>query len=100
MPLYTPSRAAQRFLGDSKTKIVHDLLNEQPECKALEIIAARRGERFTPDKLEFALSEAVGYKACPYCLPGYATVEPEDEPEAQGHQPSQPGEAKAQDSEA
>ena len=83
MPLYTPSRAAQRFLGDSKAKVVHDLLNEQPECGALDIIAARRGERFTPDSLEYALSEAVGYKACPHCLAAYVVEEPEPEPEAE-----------------
>lgn len=82
MPLYTPTRSAQRFLGDSKTKIVHDLLNEQPECKALEIIAARRGERFVPDNLEFALSDKVGYKACPYCLPMYAVQDSGEKEEA------------------
>ncbi|HEX6989256.1 MAG TPA: hypothetical protein VF282_07265 [Bacillota bacterium] len=70
MPLYTPTRSAQRYLGDGKAKVVHDLLNEQPECGALEIIANRNGERFVPDKLDFALS--LGYKACPHCLPDYA----------------------------
>ncbi|MFO7246499.1 MAG: hypothetical protein FWJ62_04630 [Thermaerobacter sp.] len=73
MPLYTPTRNAQRYLGDGKAKVVHDLLNEKPECGALDIIAARNGERFVPDKLEFALS--LGYKACPHCLPAYAQPE-------------------------
>lgn len=78
MPLFTPTRSAQRYLGDGKAKVVHDLLNEQPECGALDIIANRNGERFVPDKLDFALS--LGYKACPHCLPGYA--EPEDDTQA------------------
>lgn len=80
LPLYTPTRSAQRYLGHAKHKVVHDLLNEQPECGALDIIASRQGERFVPDKLEFALS--LGYKACPHCLPDHA--EPETEPQAPG----------------
>lgn len=86
MPLPTPSRQAQRFLGDATTKVFHDLLHETEECKALEIIAKGKGERFMPDRLEYALS--VGYKPCPHCLPEYVEVEdePEEEPEeeAQG----------------
>lgn len=78
MPWPTPSRAAQRYLGNAKTKIVHDLLNEQPECEALEIIAANQGERFIPDKIELAL--AIGYKACPHCLADF--VEPEEQDDA------------------
>lgn len=75
MPVYTPSRAAQRYLGDAESKTVHDLLREQPECGALEIIARGKGERFIPDKLEMALF--IGYKPCPYCLPEYAHREPQ-----------------------
>lgn len=70
MPVYTPSRAAQRYLGDADTKTVHDLLRERPECGALDIIARGKGERFIPDKLEMALY--IGYKPCPHCLPEYA----------------------------
>lgn len=76
MPLPTTSRQAQRYLGDAATKTFHDLLRETEECNALEIIAKGKGERFTPDRLEFALS--VGYKPCPHCLPEY--VQEEDEP--------------------
>jgi len=76
VPLPTPSRQAQRYLGDAATKTVHDLLREKQECQALEIIAKGKGERFTPDRLEYALS--VGYKPCPYCLPEF--VQEEDEP--------------------
>ncbi|HEY8449561.1 MAG TPA: hypothetical protein VIL95_03695 [Bacillota bacterium] len=82
MPLFTPTRSAQRYLGDAKTKVVHDLLNEQPECEALKIISARQGERFVPDKLEFALS--IGYKACPHCLPDFVVDEPAGAGEAGG----------------
>ena len=70
VPLFTPTRSAQRYLGDAETKTVHDLLREKPECGALDIIAAGRGERFVPDRLEFALT--IGYRACPHCLPEYA----------------------------
>lgn len=70
MPVFTPSRAAQRYLGDADTKTVHDLLREQPECGALDVIARGKGERFIPDKLEMALY--IGYKPCPHCLPEYA----------------------------
>lgn len=70
MPVYTPTRSAQRYLGDAKTKTVHDLLRERPECGALEIIAAGNGERFIPDKLEMALY--IGYRPCPHCLPEQA----------------------------
>lgn len=70
LPLPTPTRSAQRYLGDAKAKVVHDLLNEQPECDALGIIAQGNGERFVPDKVQFALS--IGYRACPHCLPEYA----------------------------
>lgn len=77
MPLPTPTRQAQRYLGDAATKVFHDLLHETDACGALDVITKGKGERFIPDRLEAALS--VGYKPCPHCLPEYAQAE--DEPE-------------------
>lgn len=76
MPLPTPSRQAQRYLGDAATKTFHDLLHETEACDALGVITRGKGERFVPDRLEAAL--AVGYQPCPHCLPEY--VQEEDEP--------------------
>lgn len=75
MPWPTYGRQMQRYLGVMGEEIVHDLLNEQPECNALAVIAAKKGERFNPDNLAFALS--LGYRACPHCLPDYALSEDE-----------------------
>lgn len=95
MPLPTPTRSAQRYLGDSKEKRVHDLLREQPQCRALDLIAGGTAERFLPDKVEFALS--LGYEACPYCLPEYAVAEPDAETAADESAGTADGEAETPD---
>ncbi len=58
----------KHFLGNTNTKEVHDLRNEQRECQIDEIIEAGHAVVFTPDTVEQAKAE--GYDRGHYCLGG------------------------------
>jgi hypothetical protein len=57
----------QQYLGNTSTKQVHDLDNEQTrsnECQIDEIIAAGNDTPFTT----LAAAHGAGYSDCDYCL--------------------------------
>lgn len=54
-----------RYLGNQRTKEVHDTGNEHPNCQLPEI---RERKTFTPDTLSQAHKE--GYDNCAWCLGG------------------------------
>jgi hypothetical protein len=62
-PLYN-----KRYFGNTNTKEVHDLDNEQVNCQINEIIKANHARSFNPDTLEQAHSE--DYDNCAYCIGG------------------------------
>ncbi|MDI3316183.1 MAG: hypothetical protein QJR14_00895 [Bacillota bacterium] len=62
-----PSRSTQRFLGDTGSRLVHDLLRETPDCGALEVLRQGKAVGFIPDSLQAALDEK--FRPCPHCLP-------------------------------
>lgn len=62
---------AGRYLGNTNSKEVHDLDNEQTganQCQIDEIIAAVHAKTFIPDTLEQAHNE--GYDNCAHCIGG------------------------------
>ncbi|SFQ11490.1 hypothetical protein [Salibacterium halotolerans] len=61
-------RNGKRFLGNSNTKEVHDLDNEQTTCQINEIVKHNHAVTFTPDTLATAKSE--GYDNGHYCIGG------------------------------
>ena len=61
-----PSHA--RYLGNTNTKEVHDLRNEQTNCQIDEIIRAGHAVTFSPDSLDQAHRE--GYNNGHYCIGG------------------------------
>ncbi|MDI3298476.1 MAG: hypothetical protein QJR08_04830 [Bacillota bacterium] len=67
-----PSRSTQRFLGDTGSRLVHDLLNETPECGTLEVLRQGRAVGFIPDSLRAAVAEK--FRPCPRCLPEEAAA--------------------------
>ena len=67
----TTSRGNYRYLGNTNTKEVHDLRNEDTRasgCQVDEILRAGHGVYFIPDSLTQARSE--GYDPCAKCLSG------------------------------
>jgi hypothetical protein len=61
----------KRFLGNSNTREVHDLDNEDVRasgCQINEVIRAGHAVFFTPDVLAQAYSE--GYDNCAKCIGG------------------------------
>lgn len=64
-------RGDYRYLGNSHTKEVHDLDNEDTSasgCQIDEIFRAGHGMKFNPDSL--ATAHASGYDNCAKCLSG------------------------------
>ena len=59
---------ANRFLGNTNKKEVHDLRKETTQCQTSEILRAGHAVVFAPDTLEQAKRE--GYDNCHYCLGG------------------------------
>lgn len=55
-----------RFLGNVRTKEVHDLNNKTNQCQIEEIINAGNAVRFMPDTLTQACNE--GYDNCHWCI--------------------------------
>jgi hypothetical protein len=71
MRRYGPPTYGKRYVGNTNTKEVHDLDNEQTgtnECQIDEIIAAGHAITFNPDSLAQAHSE--GYDNGKYCIGG------------------------------
>lgn len=60
--------AGKQFLGNTNTKEVHNLRNEQTQCQIDEIISAGHAVVFTPDTVEQAKQE--GYDRGHYYLGG------------------------------
>lgn len=59
------SRHDVRFLGDTNTRQVHDLVHETRECHVAEILKAGNAVAFTPDLRLQANVE--GYDNCRWC---------------------------------
>jgi len=68
MTTTTYSRPANRFLGNTNKKEVHDLRNEKHNCQIDEIIRAGHAVVFSPDSLDQAHRE--GYDNCYWCIGG------------------------------
>jgi len=64
-----PLSGVKRYVGEKKSKVVHDLLFEKKgilgNC-GLDRIAADRLRTFDPDSLKEAKKH--GYRPCPTCL--------------------------------
>lgn len=74
MAVKAEDKLVQRYLGDSVTKIVHDLDHEDPTstgCGVDALLKSGNGVRFEPDRLRQAAEE--GYRNCPKCLYRYDT---------------------------
>jgi hypothetical protein len=56
-----------RYLGNERTKEVHDIINLKENCKIIEIKPQHR-RSFNPDTLEQAHKE--GFDNCAWCLGG------------------------------
>ena len=66
MALPVRRRGAFQFLGNTNTKEVHDLHNEQTQCQIDEILTAGHAVKFEPDTLGQAHREA--YDNGAFCL--------------------------------
>ena len=64
MRRYTAYMSGERFLADSRSKIVHDLEKEKGECKIDEIV--RAGKELPFKNLNDAVADE--YSKCSYCL--------------------------------
>ena len=64
MRRYTAYMSGERYLGDSTTKLAHDLEKEKAGCKIDEII--RAGKELPFHSLKDANDE--GYANCNFCL--------------------------------
>ena len=64
----TNSRLLKHYLGNVKTKEVHDLRNETPNCQIDEIIKAGHAVGFMPDTHDEA--KRCGYDNGHYCIGG------------------------------
>lgn len=60
--MVVPLPSTQRYLGDSATGIVHDLVGRSSECAV-----ADDGWAIEPDNLAAALAQ--GFRHCPRCCP-------------------------------
>jgi hypothetical protein len=66
--LYAPF-FAKRYVGNTESKVLHDLDNEKKECKISEI-----DSRFGLAMFEwFSVPKEMGYKGCQYCMPDFET---------------------------
>jgi hypothetical protein len=64
-----------RFLGDKRTLVVHDLDHPSDECAISELVASERFLTFGPDTLAEARNR--GYRPCKRgCLPRPVQQEP------------------------
>jgi len=68
-PAPTLPPGSARYLGNSHTRELHDLLNQRPQCQLDEIPIDRK---YPVQRIEEAL--ALGYDFCAYCFgPGWST---------------------------
>lgn len=65
----THTKSAQRFLGDERVRVVHDLQNARGACEIEEVLDDGRGVRFEPDSLQQAVDER--YTPCHRCAEAY-----------------------------
>jgi hypothetical protein len=65
---YAPPLYGTKYCGNTNTTEVHDLDNEQTNCKIDGIIRDGHAKAFNPDTLTQAHSE--GYDNCAYCIGG------------------------------
>ncbi len=71
------SLRGRHYVGDLETKIVHDVIHEDPTpegCKIWELVRSGRAVGFESDRLQQALRE--GYTPCPKCLYNYQLRRP------------------------
>jgi len=61
---YTGNMSGEQFLGNARTKEVHDLDNEKVNCQIDEIIRAGNDRPFH----FLSTAHAQGYDNCAYCL--------------------------------
>ncbi len=64
MRRYTAYMSGERFMADSRTRIVHDLEKEKGKCLIDEIV--RTGKELPFKNLNDAVAE--GYSKCSYCF--------------------------------
>ena len=64
MRRYTAYMSGERFMADSRTKVVHDLEKEKSQCNIDEIVRAGRELPFR--NLNTAVEE--GYVNCKFCI--------------------------------
>jgi len=57
---------AKRYVGDSETKILHDLDKETPTCK-VDVIPRVRIQMFE----WLNIPSDMGYAGCEFCMPGF-----------------------------
>ncbi len=65
---YPITRRSVLYLGSRSMREVHELRDEQTNCRISEIVAAGNAVGFDPDTLEQAHVE--GYDNCDYCIGG------------------------------
>ncbi len=57
------------YLGNTSTREVHELRDEQENCQVSKIVVAGNAVGFEPDTLDQAHVE--GYDDCHYCIRGW-----------------------------
>ena len=56
-----------RYVGDKRSRLVHDLDQAQDACAIDELVASERFAAFGPDTLPEAANR--GYRPCRHCSP-------------------------------
>jgi hypothetical protein len=59
----------KRYIGDSETKILHDVDKESTNCK-IEAIPRTRIQMFE----WLSIPSGMSYTGCKFCMPGYKSV--------------------------
>jgi hypothetical protein len=54
-----------RYVGDKRSRVVHDLDRAAPACAINELVASERFAAFGPDTIPEAANR--GYRPCPHC---------------------------------
>ncbi len=71
MALPTSRLQDQRYLGDGRSKLLHDLLHEDPTsrgCRIMDVLGSGQAVRFEPDGVKQAMTEE--YTLCGKCFYG------------------------------
>jgi hypothetical protein len=61
----------KRYVGDSQTKILHDVDKENPSCK-IDTIPRARIQMFE----WLSIPSDMNYTGCQYCMPGFKATNP------------------------